>query len=91
MEKEINQLKLAVYGDPNLNLGQIVKNENEKKLLLNETEKKINQKVKRTKQIFLASKDGDNPSTFHLKCDDIPNTLVLIEAEKWEKIWRICQ
>ena len=33
MQKEINELKKAVYGDPNLSLGEIVKNENEKKLL----------------------------------------------------------
>ena len=81
MEKEINSLKLFVYGDPNLNLGQIVKNENEKKLLINEIEKKLNSKIKGTKLLFSTSNDGDLPSTFHLKCDNIFNTLVLIEAE----------
>ncbi len=81
MQKEINELKKAVYGDPNLSLGEIVKNENEKKLLLNEIEKKLNTKVKGTKLLFSTKIDGDLPATFHLKCDNKSNTLTLIQAE----------
>ena len=86
MQKEINELKLAVFGLPKIekekiNFGQIVKNENEKKLLIDEIEKKLKTKVKGANVIFSTKTDGDEPSAFHSKCDHKFNTLTLIEAE----------
>ena len=88
MQKEIDNLKLSVYGDPNkekekedIDFGEIVKNENEKKFLIKEIEKKLNSKVKSAKVIFSTNRDGDEPSAFHLKCDHKYNTLTLIEAD----------
>ena len=88
MQKEIDKLKLSVYGDLNkkkekeeIDFGEIIKNENEKKFLINEIEKKLYSKVKSAKVIFSTNKDGDEPSAFHLKCDHKYNTLTLIEAD----------
>ena len=86
MQKEIDNLKLAVYGNPNkekkeIDFGEIVKNENEKQFLINEIEKTLNSKIKSAKVIFSTKKDGDEPSAFHLKCDHKYNTLTLIEAD----------
>ena len=86
MKKEINDLKLAVFGLPKIekekiNFGKIVKNDYEKKLLIDEIEKKLKTKIKGANVIFSAKTDGDEPSVFHLKCDHKFNTLTLIEAE----------
>ena len=86
MQNDINKLKLAVFGEEKkeneeeIDFGQIIKNEKEKELLINEIEKKLNAKIKSAKVIFSTKKDGDDPSTFHKKCDHKYNTLTLIEA-----------
>ena len=86
MEKEINNLKNN--GEPKIqkekekiDFGQIVKNENESKLLIDEIEKKLKTKVKGTKLLFSTKTYGDEPSTFHLKCDYKYNTITIIEAD----------
>ena len=86
MQKEINNLKLAVFGNINIvnedmNFGQIVKNEEEKKFLINEVEQKLDKKIKGAKLIFSTKIDGDDPSVFHKKCDFKYNTITLIEAK----------
>ena len=86
MQNDINKLKLAVFGEEKkekeeeIDFGQIIKNEKEKKFLIDEIEKKLNTKIKRANVIFSTKKDGDDPSTFHKKCDHKYNTLTLIEA-----------
>ena len=85
MQNDINKLKLAVFGEETkekeeIDFGQIIKNENEKKFLIKEIEKKLNTKIKGAKVIFSTQKDGDDPSIFHKKCDHKYNTLTLIEA-----------
>ncbi len=37
--------------------------------------------IKKVKKLYQATIDGANPKTFHLKCDYIPNTLVLIKSK----------
>lgn len=81
MEKEIKELKSRIKVDPNLGLGEIIKNDNEKKLLINEIEKKLNKKVVGTKLLFSTKTDGDESPIFHAYCDNIPNILTLIKAE----------
>ena len=51
-----------------------------KNFLIKEIEKKLNTKIKSAKVIFSTKTDGDDPSTFHKKCDHKYNTLTLIEA-----------
>ena len=41
---------------------------------------RINKEIKEIKKLYQASKDGGEPVIFHTKCDNIPNTLVLIKS-----------
>ena len=43
-----------------------------------EIEKKVNKKVKGLEKIYQATIDGGHPSMFHLRCDNIPNTITII-------------
>ena len=58
-----------------------IKKEDEKEWILSEIENKMNKKIKSVKKLYQATIDGGEPINFHLKCDNIPNTLVLIESE----------
>ena len=53
----------------------------EKDMLYKEIENKMNKKIKEINKLYQATKDGGDPVNFHLKCDNIPNTLVLIISE----------
>ena len=41
----------------------------------------MNKKIKEIKKLYQASLDGGEPSIFHKKCDNIPNTLVLYKTK----------
>ena len=41
----------------------------------------MNKRIKEINKLYQATKDGGDPINFHLKCDNIPNTLVLIKSE----------
>ena len=43
--------------------------------------KRMNKSIKGLNKLYQASIDGGEPINFHKKCDDIPNTLVLIKSE----------
>ena len=85
--KEINNLQiLLIYLDKFglrfsfFNQSAIIKGD-EKNFIFREIENKMNKKIKEIKKLYQASKDGGDPKIFHLKCDNIPNTLVLIKSE----------
>ena len=59
----------------------IIMNENEKNIIFPEIEKKMNKKIKELKKLYQATIDGGEPLNFHLNCDNIPNTLILIKSE----------
>ena len=42
---------------------------------------RMNKNVKKFKKLYQASVDGDGPTNFHSKCDNISNTLVLIQSK----------
>ena len=78
--------------------------EDDKKMIYLEIENKMNKKIKEIKKLYQATKDGGDSKIFHLKCDNIPNTLVLIKSEgqkrfggftpipwKSEEIWKYIQ
>ena len=44
-------------------------------------EEKMYKKIKEIKKLYQASLDGGEPSIFHKKCDNIPNTLVLYKTK----------
>ena len=45
----------------------------------------MNKKIKQLKKLYQARIDGGEPEKFHLKCDNIPNTLVLIESKGYRR------
>ena len=59
----------------------VIMKEDEKSLIFSEIENKMNMKIKKLKKLYQATIDGGDPINFHKKCDNIPNTLVLIKSE----------
>ena len=98
--EEMNNLKKENLKDLYDNKSVIMK-EDEKKMIYSEIENKMNKKIKDIKKLYQATIDGGDSKIFHLKCDNIPNTLVLIKSEgqrrfggftpipwKSEEIWK---
>jgi len=54
---------------------------NELDMILSEIKKRMNKEIKEIKKLYQATRDGDEPLTFHKKCDNIANTLVLYKSE----------
>ena len=42
---------------------------------------RMKKEIKEIKKLYQATIDGGEPSVFHLKCDNVPNTLTLIKSE----------
>ena len=61
-------------------------NENEFKLINLGIKNRLNKKVKGLKKLYQALIDGDDVINFHSKCDNIPNTLVLINLQEIEDL-----
>ena len=59
----------------------VIMTDYEKRLLFEAIEKKMNKKIDGMVKLYQATKDGGDPEIFHNRCDDIPNTLVLVESE----------
>ena len=76
--KEIKNLKENI--DKYINKSEIMKSD-EKNMLYKEIENKMNKKIKEIKKLYQATIDDGDPINFHLKCDNIPNTLILIKSE----------
>ena len=76
--KEINNLK--ENPDKYITKSEIMKID-EKEMLYKEIENKMNKRIKEINKLYQATKDGGDPINFHSKCDNIPNTLVLIKSE----------
>ena len=55
--------------------------DNEQNIIFKEIEHKMNKKVKKILKLYQATLNGGEPINFHSKCDNIPNTLVLIQSE----------
>ena len=53
----------------------------EENFIISEIGKRMNKTIKGLHKLYQATIDGGNPINFHKKCDNIPNTLVLIKSE----------
>ena len=58
----------------------VIMKENEFKLINDAIKSRLNKEIKELKKLYQASIDGDGAMNFHSKCDNIPNTLVVIES-----------
>ena len=112
MSEELNTLKYQNKNEEMSNLKKdhikalydnksLIMKEDEKKMIYSEIENKMNKKIKYIKKLYQATTDGGDSKIFHLKCDNIQNTLVLIKSEgkrrfggftpipwKSEEIWK---
>ena len=49
-------------------------------MIYNAIKNRLNKEIKEIKKLYQASIDGEVPSKFHTKCDNIPNTLIIIQS-----------
>ena len=59
----------------------VIMKEDEENWIYTEIENKMNKKIKNLNKLYQATIDGGDSKYFHLKCDNIPDTLVLIKSE----------
>lgn len=75
-----NQLNVGI------NYSNIIKNNNEIDFILKEIEKGIGPiKINNIKLIYRATRDGGLVSEFHSKCDNIKNTLMIVQTSEGYK------
>ena len=67
--------------NPPTNSQSVIMEENEHELIYSAIKERLNKDVKEIKKLYQATVDGFKPQIFHSKCDNIPNTLVLIKSE----------
>ena len=85
LEKEMKEIKNMItydfssYKNRMNNLTLTIK-DNEFDLIFEAIKNRLNKEVKGLKKLYQASIDGDSPADFHSRCDNIPNTLVLIQS-----------
>jgi len=53
----------------------------ENNMIFSEIQNKMNKPIKEIKKLYQATIDGGEPLNFHKRCNNIPNTLVLIKSE----------
>ena len=81
VEENLNYFENKI--ENNLNYfenSNIINNEIDIGFLINRLE--LNGKIKNFDLLYSATKDGSNPSNFHKKCDNIINTLTVIQTTK---------
>ena len=86
LENEIKEIKKILNPEFNINRikicnKSIIMKDNEFDLIHLAIKSRLNKEVKELKKLYQASIDGDGAINFHSRCDNIPNTLVLIKSE----------
>ena len=85
LENEIKEIKKVLNPEFNINrikIGNksVIMKENEFDLIHLAIKSRLNKEVKELKKLYQATIDGDGAINFHSRCDNIPNTLVLIKS-----------
>ena len=79
--KEIRKILSLGFGHTKIkDIGSVIMKDNEFELILFEIKKNLNKEVKGLAKLYQATIDGDSAKNFHSKCDNKPNTLVLIKS-----------
>ena len=78
LENEMKEIKKILNPDFNINRIKI----GNKSVIMKELaiKSRLNKEVKELKKLYQATIDGDGGLNFHSRCDNIPNTLVLIKS-----------
>ena len=85
LENEMKEIKKVLNPEFNINrikIGNksVIMKENEFDLIHLAIKSRLNKEVKELKKLYQATIDGDGGINFHSRCDNIPNTLVLIKS-----------
>ena len=85
LETEMKEIKKILNQDFKINKFKIgnksvIMNENEFDLIHLAIKSRLNKEVKELKKLYQATIDGDGPINFQSRCDNIPNTLVIIKS-----------
>ena len=78
--KSFGDYKIINNNDNNQFIKSVIMQKDEFDFIKSEINNKLNKKIKEIKKLYQATVDGGEPVNFHLKCDNIPNTLVLIKS-----------
>jgi len=77
-EKEMNELKYGIKFLSESDKSVIMKDD-EINMIFSEIKNKMYKNIRKIKKLYQATIDGGDPINFHSKCDNIENTLVLLE------------
>ena len=85
LEKSMEEVKKMLNPDFNINrikIGNksVIMKENEFDMVHLAIKSRLNKEVKELKKLYQATIDGDGAINFHSRCDNIPNTLVIIKS-----------
>ena len=86
LKSEINEIKKVLIPQNNivnkLKIGNksVIMKEEEFDLIHSAIKERLNKEVKELIKLYQATIDGGDVGTFHSRCDNIPNTLVLIKS-----------
>jgi hypothetical protein len=85
LEKQVKELQKLI--EPNISINKlklsnksVIMKENEFEMIHLAIKSRINKEIKELKKLYQATIDGDGAINFHSRCDNIPNTLVLIKS-----------
>ena len=82
LKEEIKQIKniLEPINKKFLSKYSVIMEEKEIDFINSAIKSRMNKEVKKIKKLYQATIDGDEPINFHSKCDNIPNTLIVIKS-----------
>ena len=85
IEKQMKEFQKLI--EPNISINKlklsnksVIMKENEFEMIHLAIKSRINKEIKELKKLYQATIDGDGAINFHSRCDNIPNTLVLIKS-----------
>ena len=80
--KEIKKMLNPDFNIDKLKIGNksVIMKENEFDMIHLAIKSRLNKEIKELKKLYQASIDGDGAINFHSRCDNIPNTLVIIKS-----------
>ena len=79
--KETKETRETTEKENIIIINSVIMKNGEFSLIKNAIEKRINKKIKSIRKLYRATIDGGDASIFHLKCDNIPNTLTIIKSK----------
>ena len=75
-------IKIINSNDNNHFVKSVIIQKDEFDFIDNEHNAKLKKEIKKVKRLYQATVNGCEPANFHLKCDNILNTLILIKSSR---------